>query len=251
MAANLLTETQGFWPLWRMVVGNWRTQNAAATRTGLVSAHAPTTAAMSTPSIPAEPLNSPRFLIWADNVGAYLVCTQSSVVLGQPATPAVADIPIWADISRRHAILHRDREGYLLEPARETFLDGKPVQAITYVRHGQIIQLGGSVRLRFCKPHPLSMSARLEWVSHHRTQPATDGIVLLAEACILGPAAAAHIVCPQARQEAVIYRQGPDWQIRTAGELQIDGKTLTGKGKIMANSRILLPGASLSVEPLS
>ena len=43
--------------------------------------------------------------------------------------------------------------------------------------------------------HVLSASARLEMVSRHRTQPHVDGILLMAESCVLGPKWQNHVVC--------------------------------------------------------
>ena len=44
-----------------------------------------------------------RFLLWVDGVGGYLVSLANEIVLGQAAPGNRVDIPILADISRRHA----------------------------------------------------------------------------------------------------------------------------------------------------
>ncbi len=63
-----------------------------------------------------------------------------------------------------------------------------PFQRTAPLWDGSLIELGEAVRLRFRRPHPLSATARLEFVSRHRTQPSTDAVLLMAESCILGPA---------------------------------------------------------------
>src|SRR5271166_5800978 len=64
-----------------------------------------------------------RFLLWIDAVGGYWVCGGNEVMIGQPAADERIDLPILADLSRRHAIIRRDGEGYLLQPLRELRLN--------------------------------------------------------------------------------------------------------------------------------
>ena len=70
-----------------------------------------------------------RFMLWVDAVGGYWVCLADELIVGQPATPGGADIPILADISSRHARIRRDGEGYLIDAFREVRVDGRPVEA--------------------------------------------------------------------------------------------------------------------------
>ena len=116
-------------------------------------------------------------------------------------------MPILGDLSRRHAIIRREGEGYSIEAVRPVRLDGRPVQRSAPLWDGSTIELGDAVRLRFRRPHPLSATARLEFVSPHRTQPSTDAVLLMAETCILGPASTSHVVAPRWRHEVVLFRQ--------------------------------------------
>src|SRR5262249_20552437 len=63
---------------------------------------------------PAENASSPRFLLWIDGVGGFLVCLAPKVTMGQATPEGNVDLPLFADISRVHATLTRDVEGYLL-----------------------------------------------------------------------------------------------------------------------------------------
>src|SRR5262249_315525 len=67
---------------------------------------------------PEAPTGTGRgFLLWIDGVGGYLVCLGARVSLGQPAGWQV-DVPIMADLSRLHAWIERDGEGYSLRAVR-------------------------------------------------------------------------------------------------------------------------------------
>ena len=192
----------------------------------------------------------PRFLLWVDGVGGYLVCQGDEITLGQPVPGGHVDVPILADVSRRHAIIRRDAESYLIEPRRDVRVDGRKIEALTLLSDGNLIELGGGVRLRFRLPHPLSRTARLEFVSHHRTQPSTDGVLLLAESCVLGPGSRSHVVCPNWPSDVVLFAQGDTLHCRTAGRFKIDGLDVEGVGSLFRrDSQPELPGKASKKTP--
>ena len=135
-----------------------------------------------------------RFVLWVDGVGGYLVCRGDVISLGQPVQGSHVDVPVLADISRLHAKIRRDGESYLIEPCRATRVNGRPIDSATLLSDGAEIELGDGVKFRFRLPNPLSRTARLDFISRHRTQPTTDAVLLLAESCIMGPHGGAHRV---------------------------------------------------------
>ncbi|MBI3464423.1 MAG: FHA domain-containing protein [Planctomycetes bacterium] len=189
-----------------------------------------------------------RFILWVDAVGGFLVCDNSEVVLGQPVPGSSVDIPILGDLSRRHAVIRRDAGGYLLEPLRETRVHGRVAAGSVPLVDGSLIEMGEGVRLRFRKPHPLSASARLEFVSRHRTQPAADAVLLMAESLVLGPGANCHVQCRDWARDVVIFRHGDERHFRTAGHFTIDGIDYEGRGQLTNNARVAGDGFSLSLE---
>ncbi|MBL8828486.1 MAG: hypothetical protein JNM18_16000 [Planctomycetaceae bacterium] len=194
-----------------------------------------------------------RFWLWVDGVGGYLVCEADSIVIGQPASDDSVDVPILADLSRRHATVRRQGDAYLFEAAREARLNGRVVEQPALLGRDALLELGSTVRLRFRQPHPLSLSARLELASHHRTQPSTSGIVLAHETLILGPALSSHVVCPGWKHELVLFRAatGP-WFCRATGvEFEVDGQAVKGRAQLGERSRIVGPDFSISLEPYS
>lgn len=189
-----------------------------------------------------------RFLMWVDAVGGYLVCCGSQVVLGQAAPENRIDVPIQGDLARRHATLCRDSEGYTLSADAEVQLNGVPVRGTAVLKDGVIMQLGSAVKLRFRMPHPLSASAQLLPLSHHRTRPSTDGILLLADTCVIGPGPSSHIVARSFVSDVLLFRQGDDLRCRAGGNLEIDGAKWRGEGPLSVNSRVCGEHFSLSLE---
>lgn len=192
-----------------------------------------------------------RFLLWIDAVGGYLVCLGEEVCLGQPIAGAAVDVPILGDLSSRHAEIGRDEEGYWIAPLREVRLDGRPLLGPTALSDGNRIELGERVRLAFRRPHPLSITARLDFLSPHRTAPSTDAVLLMGETCLLGPAPNCHVVCRNWPRDVLLQRQGEKLSCRVAGDFEIDGRTCRGRGDLDENSRIVGEGFSLSLEPLA
>jgi hypothetical protein len=189
-----------------------------------------------------------RFLLWVDGVGGYLVCQGDEVSLGQPVQGSYVDVPILGDISRLHAKIRRDGESYLLEPCRETRVGGRAAEHVTLLNDGSEIELGDGVRMRFRLPNPLSRTARLDFISRHRTLPTTDGVLLMAESCILGPGSGSHIVCRDWPGEVVLFSQGGTLHCRAAGRFHVDGVEVESRAPITRHSQIVGEEFSLSVE---
>jgi tetratricopeptide (TPR) repeat protein len=199
----------------------------------------------------AETARQPRFMLWIDAVGGYLVCLSDRVVIGQAHPGSRVELPLQADISRRHAQSRREGEGYLVEPLGGMVkVDGKKVEGAALLSDGDELELGDGVRLRFRRPHVLSASARLEIISRHRTQPFVDGVILMAESCVLGPKWQNHVVCRDWSGDVVLYRREDQIFCRAMESLEIDGKLHDGRGKLGPNSRIVGSDFSLSVELL-
>jgi hypothetical protein len=192
---------------------------------------------------------SDRFVLWVDAVGGYWVCLSDDIVVGQ-AGPERADLPILGDLSARHARIRRDGEGYLVEALRDVYVDGRKIDHLALLADGSRLQLGPSVRLAFRRPHALSASARLDFVSRHRTHPSTDAVLLMADACVLGPTPYCHVFCPELKHDIVLYRRDEQLWIRVPGKFEIDGLAFRDQGLLRPNSRIVGANFSLSLEPM-
>jgi hypothetical protein len=201
-------------------------------------------------NVPA--LNEPfpdRLLLWIDAVGGYLICLADRVEIGRavPEGPS-ADVAILGDLSRRHAAICRDREGYTIQPHQPIQIDRRPVHVPTTLGDGVTIQLG-TVRLRFRRPHSLSATAQVELCSPHRMQPAVDAVLLMSEACVLGPARHGHVVCRRWAHELVLYREQGGLSCRGHGSLVVDGQPCAGRAQLRPRCRVEGEDFSFSLEP--
>lgn len=194
--------------------------------------------------------NLPRFMLWVDGVGGFLVTLADCVTLGQPGGPRPADIPILGDLSSRHARIHRDGEGYLIDAIHEVRLNGRPVTGLAPLEDGTRIALGSVVRMVFHRPHALSATARLDFESHHRTQPSADAILLMADSCVLGPRRHSHVVCRNWPDELILYRHDDDLYCRANGVLHIDGVAYDRRGILTRNSHVTFDQCALCLEDL-
>jgi hypothetical protein len=179
-----------------------------------------------------------RALLWIDAVGGFLVCTDDCVVLGQPSPGNLVAVPILADISRRHAVIRRDAGAYVLEPLQQTRIDGREITGPHVLADNQLIQLGDNVRIRFSKPHALSATARLVMESHHKTQPSSDAVLLMADSCVMGPSRHCHVLCRDWKRDIVVYRQNDGMYCRADESLTIDGVEASGESEIASGVRV-------------
>ena len=188
-----------------------------------------------------------NFLLWIDSVGSYLVCSGEVVTLGRPGEE-ITDIPIMGDLSPRHARIRRNGESYLIEAIRDVSVDGHTVQPVRSLTDSARLQLGPSVKMAFRRPHALSRTARLDFLSPHRTEPSVNGVILLAESCVLGPKSHSHIVCRGWTQEVVLFRQENDLFCRTGNAMEIDGEACRQRGRLRMESYVCGDGFSFKVE---
>jgi tetratricopeptide (TPR) repeat protein len=191
---------------------------------------------------------SPRYLLWIDGVGGYLVCLGNRITLGQAAPGSCIDVPLIADVSRMHATLTRDKEGYLLEAIRSIQVNGQPVtQAL--LRSEDRITLGASCQMIFRQPVPLSLSARLDLVSGHRLPLAIDAALVMADTLVLGPGSQVHVTVPDLKEPIILFRNKDRLGLRGSGPLVINGQPSTGRCLLDAQSAVQAGECSFSVEP--
>jgi hypothetical protein len=181
--------------------------------------------------------------LWIDGVGGYLLCLSHRVTLGQALVEKAVDIALIADVSRHHATIQRDPEGYFLEALRKVQINGAATEK-ALLRNADRITLGNSCQLQFWQPVPVSTSARLDMVSGHRFADPVQAVLLMAETLVIGPATQSHVQVPDMTQPLILYRTRDGLSARWAGNIVIGGKTYQERGPLMA-------GASLATEQIS
>ena len=113
-----------------------------------------------------------------------------------------------------------------------------------------MIRLGSTVELEFRQPSPVSATARLAIVSRHRLPLAVDGVLLMAETCIIGASPQAHVPAPNLTAPVVLYRQGAALWCRSSGNFEVDGRPCAARAPLMLQSSVLGDGFSFSLEAL-
>lgn len=183
------------------------------------------------------------YRLWVDGVGAFLVCLDGQVTIGGPVgdREATASVSLLSNLSRHHVRLIRSGEVWLLEPLAPVAIDSRPVVKHVVLSHGNRLQLGSSVSLQFQVPSPLSGTARLDFESSHRTQPAVDGVILFAETCVIGPEPDAHIRGPAGSGRVLLIRRSTGLWCKCDENIQVDGATSVREvpcepGKVYAGS---------------
>jgi hypothetical protein len=191
-----------------------------------------------------------RLLCWIDGVGGYLLCLAPRVSLGRATGDATVDIPLFADVSRLHAYLSRDSEGgYVLEAVRPVKVNGKPVERVL-LKDGDELTLGTACVLRFRQPLAVSGTARLDLVSRHRLPLSIDGVLLMADACLLGDNTNTHVTVPGLNRPLALVRAHEALAVQCAGQFQVDGKDCKGRAPLKPKSTVQADEFRLKLEPV-
>jgi tetratricopeptide (TPR) repeat protein len=190
-----------------------------------------------------------RFLLWVDGVGGFLVCLANRVTVGQAAPDAYVDVPLLADVSRTHAALTRDAEGYVVEAIRKIKVNGNAMEK-ALLQSGDRLTLGSTCQFQFRQPVPVSATARLDLVSGHRLPVSVEAVILMAETLILGPGTQAHVTVPGLQQNLVLYRAKEGLGIRCPGNLIVDGKPFKDRALLGPTSHVKGDDFAFAVEPI-
>ena len=200
---------------------------------------------------PTTSTNEDRYLLWIDGVGGFLLLTRQAITIGGPTAPD-ADIQLLASLSRQHATIHRDDGGYLLEAHGPTRVNHRRVVEWTELPDGADITLGQTVRLGFHRPTVLSGSGRLSFQSDHRPTHSLDGVVLVADTCLLGPGRDCHVRCPEWEDSVILIHRSGQWLVRSPRlALEINGKNLRGEAGISDGQIVTGPDLRFHIETLS
>jgi FHA domain-containing protein len=200
---------------------------------------------MTIPTHKLEP--APRHLLWIDGVGGFLLCPTPRITLGHASAKPTPDLPLLADVSRLHAALQRDAEGYALEAFRPTRVNGQEAERAT-LRSGDRITLGPSCQLLFVQPLPVSASARLDLVSGHRlTYPVTSAL-LMADTLVLSGGSRGHVPVPGLAQPIIVFRQKDALALRYDGDIDLDGRRLRARAPLEPGRTVTIGDVSITLE---
>jgi hypothetical protein len=199
---------------------------------------------------PGSPLPK-RFLLWVDGVGGYLVCLSSRVTFGQATADGPVDVPLFAEVSRTHAEVTRDGEGYVIESGRGIRVNGDETKRAVLAA-GDRVTLGASCQFLFHKPVAVSSSVRLELTSGHRLPLAVDGVLLMGNELMLGRGPEAHIELPGLETPVLIYRSKDGLSVRVPEmKFSIDDRPCLDRAVLPLPAVVSCDAFTFAVEPVS
>ncbi|HEY1190195.1 MAG TPA: FHA domain-containing protein [Gemmata sp.] len=208
---------------------------------------APGGAGLSTSAGPALPK---RFLLWVDGVGGYLVCLSNRVTFGQATADGPVDVPLYADVSRTHAELTRDPEGYVIESGRAVRVNGAETKRAV-LAPGDRVTLGTSCQFLFHKPVSASSSAKLEVTSGHRLQTPVEAVLLMGNELILGPEPDSHIPL-EVEAPVLIYRSREGLSVRVPDtRFTLDDRPCEDRALLTLPGVVSCDQFTFAVEPVS
>jgi hypothetical protein len=194
-----------------------------------------------------QPASTPRHLLWIDGVGGFLVCLTPRVTVGHASARPTPDLPLLADVSRLHAVLQRDAEGYALEAYRPTRVNGREAERAT-LRSGDRITFGASCQAVFMQPLPVSATARLDLVSGHRLAYPVSSVLLMADTLVLSGGTRGHVTVPDLAQPVILYRQKDSLALRYEGIIDIEDRPHQGRAPLQAGRTVTVGDVSITLE---
>lgn len=193
---------------------------------------------------------NPRWLLWIDGVGGYLLLPGDEWMIGGPSGADQNEICVQGDLSRREVCLRRQANEYVLQPLGTVQLGARRLTRPEVLRDGDRFTVASNVCFEFSLHHPLSASAVLTLSSRQRLQPRCDGIILVADTCILSPNRSAHVVVADLAGEEVLLHRGGEWFVRGGDTTTVDGIPASGRTKVSPGSRLQCGEVTMSLECL-
>ncbi|MEQ1904582.1 MAG: hypothetical protein ABL888_10380 [Pirellulaceae bacterium] len=203
------------------------------------------------PTTTPESLPS-NFMLWIDGVGGFLICCGKSLWLGRYVDRSNIDIPLQSDLLRRHANLFATSDGYSLVGTANTTVAGRSCETPQPLVDGDSIHLNRHVELKFRRPDWRSTSARIDFVTGHRTVPWCDAVLLLNDRLTIGPSTQNHVCVREMTSEITLRIRGGRLEVEGGGEwLTVDNQMGCETLLLHPNSRLLTEKVAMQFETLN
>ncbi len=193
-----------------------------------------------------------NFMLWIDRVGGFLVCCSRSLWLGRYVDRSNVDIPLQADLLRRHANLLKTDDGYSMMGSKNTKVAERSCETPQPLVDGDSIQLNPQIELKFRRPDWRSKSARIDFVTGHRTVPWCDAVLLFNDCLTIGPHLHNHVYVRELNSEITLQIRDGRLEVEGGGEwLTVDDRTSCETLQVHANSRLLTENVAMQFESLN
>ena len=199
----------------------------------------------------AGPGSMPKqFYLFIDGVGAWLVCLNSRLILGQATGETPVDVPLFADVSRIHACLIRDEESWVMESTASAKTASGTVQR-KILETGDPISLGQTCGLTFEQNVPGCLTARLVLTGSRRLPMAVDGVILMADMLVCGPGSRVHISIPSIKQPLYLVRQQNQLWVQWKGPFRINGEPVMDRAPLPMCGSVTSEDFTFAIEPVA
>ncbi len=221
---------------------------------GAVVAGSPAPAALASPAwmdetvaLDRAPAAAPlpeRLLLLVDGGGSYLLHRGERVSVGRAAASRPADVPIFSDLSERHADIARVDDDYFLFASREVEVAGRPARH-QLLQDGQRVVLARRAKFTFRLPSRQSSSAVLEMSESTRLPNDVRRVVLFKRMAMMGFDRTAHISCGAADRGLLLFERAARLWVRPLAHGGVD----TEARPVTIGQPVEMCGVSFVIEP--
>ena len=184
-----------------------------------------------------------RLLLLIDGGGSFLLHAGQRVSIGRAASGNPADVPVYSDLSERHAELARVEEDYFLFSGHEVEIGHRRTRQ-QLLKDGDRMVLGRRAKFTFRTPNRKSATATLDVSDSTKMPNDVRRVVLFRQTAMIGRGPSCHIPCTSAQRDLVLFERGGRLWIRPSGR----GANAPAEPVEMGKP-IEMEGVSLTVKP--
>lgn len=177
---------------------------------------------MAIPSRAAAGSSQPnRLLLLVDGGGSFLIVRSPNASIGRAAADAPADVPLFSDLTERHAAITRVDEDYFLFSDKEIEVGGKRTQR-HLLRDGDRVTLGRKAKLDFLVPSRQSTTAVLDLSDTTKMPHDVRRVVLFHRHAMIGAGTSAHLRCRNVSSPLLLFERNGELWVRPKGDGRVD-----------------------------
>jgi len=184
-----------------------------------------------------------RLLLLVDGGGSYLLLRGAQAAVGRAASEIPADIPIFSDISERHANINRVDDDYFLLCGKDAEIAGKRVQH-ALLRDGDKVMFGKKAKFTFRLPSRKSSSALLELSDTTKMPNDVRKVILFNQLAMIGQSNNVHVYCRHAGPTLLLFERAGSLWLRA----QSDGFVDTQAIPLRLGESVELAGVSMVLQ---
>lgn len=185
-----------------------------------------------------------RLLLLVDGGGSYLILRGGQASIGRTASKTQADVPLYSDVSERHANVTRVDDDYFVFSAKDIDVAGRKTRH-QLLRDGDRIVLSRRAKMTFRLPSRKSPTAVLDLSDTTKMPADVRRVVLFHRHATMGCSSTDHIRCQHAGSSLVLFeRNGALW-VRQQNNGHVDTEPV----KLTIGTPVEMAGASFVIEP--